>query len=191
MARETPDKFWERMRSAPSAHPPERSPEIVPEPAPRQQAPAPARAPGWDQPAQSAGRDSDAQPESDDASVSELVKQLTEQTKTLVKQEMRLAQVELQEKGKRMGMGAGMFGGAGLVALYGVGALIAAAIIGLGTVLEPWIAAVIVGVVLLAVAGILALTGKKQVDRGTPPLPEQAIENAKRDLDEVKARAKS
>jgi membrane protein len=127
----------------------------------------------------------------DDRSVGDLVHALTQQTSALVRQEMRLAQVELQEKGKRMGMGAGMFGGAGLVALYGVGALIAAAIIGLGTLLEPWIAAVIVGAVLLAVAGILALTGKKQVDRGTPPLPEQAIESTKRDVNEVKARAKS
>jgi uncharacterized membrane protein YqjE len=127
----------------------------------------------------------------EDRSVGDLVHALTQQTSALVRQEMRLAQVELQEKGKRMGMGAGMFGGAGLVALYGVGALIAAAIIGLGTLLEPWIAAVIVGVALLAVAGILALTGKKQVDRGTPPLPEQAIESTKRDVDEVKARARS
>jgi uncharacterized membrane protein YqjE len=128
----------------------------------------------------------------DDRSVGELVQQLSNQTSTLVRQELRLAQVELQEKGKRVGIGAGMFGGAGLVALYGVGALIAAAVIGIGTLLEPWIAAAIVGVVLLAVAGILALTGRKQVERGTPPLPEQAIESAKRDVDEVKAaRARS
>jgi uncharacterized membrane protein YqjE len=123
----------------------------------------------------------------EDRSVGELVQQLSNQTATLVRQELRLAQVELQEKGKRVGIGAGMFGGAGLVALYGVGALIAAAIIGIGTLLEPWIAAVIVGVVLLAVAGILALTGRKQVERGTPPLPQQAIESTKRDVDEVKA----
>ena len=127
----------------------------------------------------------------DERSVGELVQALSRQTSTLVRQEMALAQSELQEKGKRIGAGAGMFGGAGLVALYGVGALIAAVIIGLGTLVEPWIAAVIVGAVLLAVAGILALTGKKQVDRGTPPLPEQAIESAKRDVDEVKARARS
>jgi uncharacterized membrane protein YqjE len=123
----------------------------------------------------------------DDRSVGELVQQLSNQTATLVRQELKLAQTELQEKGKRVGIGAGMFGGAGIVALYGVGALIAAAIIGLGTVLEPWIAAVIVGVVLLVVAGILALSGRKQVERGTPPVPEQAIESAKRDVDEVKA----
>jgi uncharacterized membrane protein YqjE len=128
----------------------------------------------------------------EDRSVGELVQQLSNQTTTLVRQELRLAQVELQEKSKRVGIGAGMFGGAGLVALYGVGALIAAAVIGIGTLLEPWIAAAIVGVVLLAVAGILALTGRKQVERGTPPLPEQAIESAKRDVDEVKAaRARS
>src|ERR687895_1305384 len=127
----------------------------------------------------------------DDRSVGELVNQLSQQTSTLIRQELRLAQSELQEKGKRVGIGAGMFGGAGVVALYGVGALIAAAIIGIGTLLAPWIAAAIVGVVLLAVAGILALTGKKQVDRGTPPLPEQAIESTKRDVDELKLRAKS
>src|SRR5918992_635734 len=123
----------------------------------------------------------------DDRSVGELVNQLSQQTSTLIRQELRLAQTELQEKGKRMGIGAGLFGGAGLVALYGVGALVAAAIIGIGTLLEPWIAAVIVGVVLLAVAGILALLGGKQVERGTPPLPQQAIASAKRDVNEIKA----
>ena len=123
----------------------------------------------------------------DDRSVGELVNQLSRQTSTLVRQELQLAQTELQEKGKRVGIGAGMFGGAGLVALYGVGALVAAVIIGIGTLLEPWIAAVIVGVVLLAVAGILALLGRKQVERGTPPLPQQAIESAKRDVNEIKA----
>jgi membrane protein len=126
----------------------------------------------------------------DDQSVGELVQQLSQQTAALVRQEMRLATVELQQKGKKAGIGAGMFGGAGLVALYGVGALIAAAILGIATFLEPWIAAVIVGVVLLAVAGILALTGKKQVEQAGPPVPEEALESAKRDVDEVK-RAKA
>ena len=128
----------------------------------------------------------------DEQSVGELVQAMSQQTATLVRQELRLATVELQEKGKRAGQGAGMFGGAGLVALYGLGALIAAAIIGLGTLLEPWIAAVIVGAVLLAVAGILALSGKRKVDEATPPLPEQALESTKRDVDEVKnARARA
>jgi uncharacterized membrane protein YqjE len=122
-------------------------------------------------------------------SISELLQQASQQTAKLVRQEIRLGQLELQEKGKRAGMGAGMFGGAGLVALYGVGALVAAAIMLIGTAVEPWLAGVIVGVVLLLIAGVLALTGKKQVERATPPTPEQAIESARRDVDEVKARA--
>jgi uncharacterized membrane protein YqjE len=125
-----------------------------------------------------------------EASVGQLVQQLSQQTSTLIRQEMRLATVELQEKGKHAGKGAGMFGGAGVVALYGVGALIAAAIIALGTAVEPWLAAVIVGVVLLAVAGILALSGKKQVEQATPLVPERALESAQHDVDEVKERAR-
>jgi len=128
---------------------------------------------------------------SSDKSVGELVQELSQQTSTLIRQEMRLAQAELTEKGRHAGKGAGMFGGAGAVALYGVGALVAAAIIGLGTALEPWLAAVIVGVVLLAVAGILALTGKREVDRAGPPKPEQTIESVQRDVETVKARARS
>lgn len=129
---------------------------------------------------------------STDRSAGDLVQQLSRQTADLVRQEMRLATAELQEKGKTAGIGAGMFGGAGVVALYGVGALIAAAVLGIGTFLEPWIGAVIVGVVLLAIAGILALTGKKKVEQATPPLPERAMESTKRDVDEVKkARARA
>ena len=128
---------------------------------------------------------------SSDKSVGELVQELSQQTSTLIRQEMRLAQAELTEKGRHAGKGAGMFGGAGAVALYGVGALIAAAIIGLGTALEPWLAAVIVGVVLLAVAAVLALTGKREVDRAGPPKPEQTIESVQQDVETVKARARS
>src|ERR687894_1475718 len=125
----------------------------------------------------------------DDRSVGELVNRLSQQTSTLIRQELQLAQTELQEKGKRAGIGAGMFGGAGLVALYGVGALIAAAILLIGTALEPWLAGVIVGAVLLAVAGVLALLGRKQVDKATPPKPERAIESVQRDVAHVKERA--
>jgi hypothetical protein len=125
----------------------------------------------------------------EDKPVGELVRQLTEQSSTLIRQELRLATAELQEKGKHAGVGAGMFGGAGVVALYGVGALIAAAIIGIGTLIEPWIAAVIVGVVLLAVAGVVALLGKKQVQQATPAKPEQAIDSVQRDINTVKERA--
>jgi uncharacterized membrane protein YqjE len=124
-----------------------------------------------------------------DRSVGDLVQRLSQQTATLVRQEMRLAQVELQEKGKRAGLGAGMFGGAGLVALYGVGAVVAAAIILLATAIEPWVSALIVGVVLLAAAGVLALLGRRQVKRATPPKPESAIESVQDDVEHVKERA--
>ena len=124
-----------------------------------------------------------------DRPLGELVQDLSRQTSTLIRQEMRLAQAELAEKGKHAGKGAGMFGGAGLVALYGVGALIAAAILGLATVIESWIAAAVIGVALLALAGILALTGKKELDEANPPKPEQAIESVHHDVETVKARA--
>ena len=124
-------------------------------------------------------------------STRDLVQDLTRQTSTLIRQEMRLAQAELTEKGRHAGKGAGMFGGAGLVALYAVGALIAAAILGLATVIEPWIAAAAVGAGLLMIAGILALTGKKEIEEATPPKPEQTIESVQRDVDTVKARARS
>ena len=119
----------------------------------------------------------------------ELFQQLSTQTATLVRQEIKLAQLELQEKGKRAGLGAGMFGGAGLVALYGVGALVAAAVLALATAVDPWLAALIVAAVLLLVAGVLALSGKRQVKQATPPVPEQALESVQRDVDEVKERA--
>ena len=121
----------------------------------------------------------------------ELVQDLSRQTSTLIRQEMRLAQAELTEKGRHAGKGAGMFGGAGAVALYGVGALVAAAILGLATVLEPWIAAAAVGVALLVIAGVLALTGKKELDEAGPPKPELALESVQRDVETVKARARS
>jgi uncharacterized membrane protein YqjE len=127
--------------------------------------------------------------EHSDRPIGDLVQQVSRQTADLVRQEMRLAQVEMQEKGKRAGIGAGVFGGAGLVALYGVGALIATAILLLGTAIEPWLAALIVAVVLLAVAGVLALLGRKQVDRATPPKPERAMDSVQRDVEHIKERA--
>ena len=123
-------------------------------------------------------------------SVGDLVQQLSEQTAALVRKEMRLAQVELQQKGKRAGIGAGMFGGAGLAALYGVGAVMAAVIMLVGTAIEPWISALIVGAVLLVSAGVLALLGRGQVDRATPPKPERAMESVQHDVAHVKERAR-
>jgi Putative Actinobacterial Holin-X, holin superfamily III len=130
-------------------------------------------------------------PAEDDRPLGELVQDLSRQTSTLIRQEMRLAQAELTEKGRHAGKGAGMFGGAGLVALYGVGALIAAAILGLATVVEAWIAAAAIGAALLLIAGILALTGKKELDEASPPKPEQALESVQQDVETVKARARS
>jgi membrane protein len=130
-----------------------------------------------------------AQEQVDERSIGELVQQASQQTATLVRQELQLAQLELKEKGKHVGVGAGLFGGAGGLAFYALGAVIAAAVLGLATVVEPWIAALIVAVVLFAAAGVLALTGKKQVEQATPPAPEQAIDSTKRDIDEVKERA--
>jgi uncharacterized membrane protein YqjE len=121
--------------------------------------------------------------------VGELVKQLSEQMSTLVRRELQLAQLELQEKGKRAGIGAGLFGGAGAIALFGLGVLIAAAVLVLATAVEPWLAALIVGVVLLAIAGIAGLMGKKQVEQAVPPAPEQAIQSTRRDVSEIKERA--
>ena len=118
------------------------------------------------------------------------MKQLSEQTATLVRQEMKLATTELQDKGKKAGIGAGMFGASGLVAFFGAACLIAAAVLALATAVDSWLAAVIVGVVLLAVAGVAALLGKKKIDEATPPAPERALGSMKRDVDTVKARAK-
>jgi len=126
----------------------------------------------------------------EDQTLGDLVKRMSEQTATLVRQEIRLAQVELREKGKRAGIGAGMFGGAGVLALYGVGALVAAAILLIGTAVAPWLAGVIVGVALLAVAGGLALGGRKQIERATPPAPERAVHSIQDDVQTVKERAR-
>src|ERR671938_604573 len=111
-----------------------------------------------------------------DRPTAELVKQLADQTTALVRQEVELAKAELAEKGKRAGIGAGMFGGAGIFGLYAGGALTAAAILGLATAVAPWLAALIVAAVLGAIGGVLALTGKTKVQQATPPLPEQASE---------------
>ena len=124
-----------------------------------------------------------------DASAADLVKQLSEQTSRLVRQEVELAKVELSEKGKRAGIGAGMFGGAGLFGLYALGALTAAAIAALATAVATWLAALIVAVVWAAVAGVMALTGKKKVQQAVPPVPEDTVESVKEDVQWTKARA--
>lgn len=121
----------------------------------------------------------------DDASLPQLITRLTEQTSTLVRDEVQLAKTEIQQSVKDAGMGAGLFGTAGVVALYAVGALVAAAILGLGQAVAPWLAALIVGVALLLVAGGVAFAGKSKVQQASPPLAATK-ENVQRDLDAVK-----
>ena len=127
-----------------------------------------------------------APPRTPDPTTGELVSQLSEQTTRLVRDEVALAKVELTEKAKHVGIGAGLFSGAGLVALYGVGALVATAILGLAEAVPAWLAALSVTVVLFAIAGVVALLGKRHVDAGTPVTPERTIDNVKQDLDTVK-----
>jgi hypothetical protein len=117
-----------------------------------------------------------------DASAPELVKQLSEQTSRLVRQEMELAKAELSVKGKQVGIGAGLFGGAGVFGLYALGALTAAAIAGLGEAVAVWLAALIVAVIWAAVAGVMALVGKGHVQAGAPPVPEQTVDSTKEDV---------
>jgi len=119
----------------------------------------------------------------------ELVQELTTEVSTLVRKELELAQVELKEKGKRAGIGGGLFGGAGVLALYGLGALIACAILALATAVDGWLAALIVAVVLFAGAAVAALIGKGQVQQATPPAPEQAIQSVQDDIQTVKEHA--
>jgi MFS family permease len=126
-----------------------------------------------------------------DRPVSELMKDLSDQTTTLVRQEIELAKAEMAVKGKQVGIGAGAFGGAALVGLYAVGALTAALVLALSTAVDGWLAALIVGVVYAAVAGVLALVGKNKAQAGSPPVPERAISSTKEDVEWAKTRAKT
>lgn len=115
-----------------------------------------------------------------------LVHRLSEQIPELVRSELRLAQAEITEKGKRAGLGIGMFSAAGLLAFLGLATLVATAILALAHVLPDWAAALIVAVLLLAGAGVAALAGKKEVDQATPPAPERTIANVREDVATVK-----
>ena len=125
-------------------------------------------------------------PPPQDASVGELVSRMSEQTSRLVRDEMRLAQIEMTQKGKRAGIGLGMFGGAGLFAFFGFAALVTAAILGLAKAVAGWLAAIIVGIVLFAIAGVAALLGKREVQQAGPPVPEEAVSSLKQDVQAFK-----
>jgi uncharacterized membrane protein YqjE len=122
-------------------------------------------------------------------STGELVKRLSEQVSVLVRDELKLAQLEMTRKGKQAGIGAGMLGGSGLIALYGVGCLLAGAILGLSRVLEPWLAALIVGAALLLVSGVAAMAGKARLRKAAPLVPAQAAGSVKADVNEIRERA--
>jgi len=131
-----------------------------------------------------------ASPEATEPSAGELIKLMSEQVSTLVRDELKLAQLEMTRKGKQAGIGVGLFGGSGLIALYGIGCLIACAVIGISREVSPWLAALIVGAALLAVAGIAALIGKSRLQKATPPVPQEAMHSVKTDVDEIKERAR-
>jgi uncharacterized membrane protein YqjE len=123
-----------------------------------------------------------------DPTVGELARQLPEQISRLVREELRLAQLEMTQKGKRAGIGAGMLGGGGVIALYGVAALLAGAILALTLVLPAWASALIVGGALLLVSAALAGLGRKQVQQAMPPVPQQTQASVEADVEEIKER---
>ncbi|MER5719360.1 phage holin family protein [Streptomyces sp. NPDC002132] len=119
----------------------------------------------------------------------ELVQRASQQLTELVRGELRLAQAEMKEKGKRYGKGGGLFGGAGVVGLLMAQALVATAIAALAVALPVWAAGLIVTAVLGVIAAVLAMRGKKQVDQAAPLTPEQTVENVKADVAEIKESA--
>jgi putative superfamily III holin-X len=123
--------------------------------------------------------------------IGELFGKLSEETSTLIRQEMALARAELTEKGKQAGKGAGMFGGAGAVGLLGAGALTAGLILLLDLAIAAWLAAILVGLVYVAIAAFLGLKGRDSVQAATPPVPEQTVETVKEDVEWAKTRARS
>lgn len=120
------------------------------------------------------------------ASTGELISRLSTEVKTLVRDEMRLAQLEVSGKAKKAGIGAGIIGAGGLLALYGLGTLVAAAVLAMALVVDAWLAALIVGVVILIVAGVAALLGKNRVQGAGSPVPQETVESVKADVDAVR-----
>ncbi len=126
-----------------------------------------------------------------DRPIGDLVKQLADQTSTLVRQEIDLAKAEMTEKGRVAGKGAGLLGGAALIGLLAAGALTACLILALALVVADWLAALIVAVVFAAVAAFLGLKGRDRIQRATPPVPQQTVETVKEDVEWAKTRTPS
>ncbi|GAA4661881.1 phage holin family protein [Amycolatopsis dongchuanensis] len=124
----------------------------------------------------------------EDRSIAQLIQDLSEQMRRLVRDELRLATEELKQKGRHAGLGAGLAGFAGITAFFGAAVLIAAAVLGLALVLPGWAAAVIIGGALLVVAGIAGLVGTRQLKAAVPPIPEEAAAGVQKDVEIVKQR---
>lgn len=121
----------------------------------------------------------------------ELVKQLAEEVSTLVRQEMELARAEMTTKARRAGIGLGELGGGGIVGLYALGALTACFIAALALVMPLWASALIVAAVYGAIAVVLFLVGRRQLEEATPPVPERTRQTIKEDLEWAKTRKPS
>jgi hypothetical protein len=119
-------------------------------------------------------------------STAELVQRAGEQLSRLVRDELALARAELAAKGRSAGAGAGLLGGAGLVVLYALGALVLAAIAGLAEAVPAWLSALIVGGALLLIAGLMALLGRRRVRQAMPPMPTEAADGVRADVETVK-----
>ncbi len=126
----------------------------------------------------------EAKPTSD-ASISELMSRLSSQLSRLVRDEMLLAQKEIQQSAKRAGIGAGLFGAAGMLAFFGLASLIAASIAAMALAVPVWAASLIAGAALFAAAGMAALLSKRQAEDVTPAAP-LTVSNVKKDIQEVK-----
>jgi len=125
-----------------------------------------------------------------DASLGELVKRLSEQASRLAHQEVELAKAELVVEGKRIETGLEMFGGAGAIGFYALGALVAAAVLGLATAMTAWLSALIIAVLLGVIAGLLALQGKSKMHVATP-VSEQITESVTEDVKWAKSRVQA
>lgn len=123
-----------------------------------------------------------------DRSVADLLRELSRETSTLVRQELELAKAEMTEKGKRAGTGAGMLGGAGVAGLLALGSLTAAIIALIALAIPVWVSALIVAIAWGAVAGVLAMRGRDELQEATPPQPEQTMESVKEDVRWAKTR---
>jgi Putative Actinobacterial Holin-X, holin superfamily III len=128
-------------------------------------------------------------PNHEEHTTGQLVTMLSEQVSVLIRDELKLAQLEVTSKGKQAALGAGLFGSSGVIAIYGVGCLLAGAIIAISGAVAAWLAALIVGAALLAAAGCAALLGKRRLARAVPPLPEQAMASVRADVEDIKERA--